>query len=466
MLLFMNALIVGRFHAVSRAQAEWLESLKALPVDRIVCVLTSADHAGTRRNPFDADTRERMLKPALARAGKPFEVVRLNDIAESSAWIEHVVSGVQKAISLTLSPGQTQVLTANRDVEALFTARGFSVVTSELKGLTPQELVQRVADGRPWQDEASPETKVLFSEPGFVERVRGIFGEKLVTDDGELGRARDFKSYGAQMDASLRQKLDDLVPWVKPGCIVDQGCGTGQLMVELARLFPRSRLVGVDLSREFLRLCDQNTYAAQDVAFIAGNVIERHIPERSATTVIFSSVMHEVHSYTGYDVTQIDRALRNACDSLEPGGHVLVRDGVSPEPAMWRLRFLDSATRETFGRFAKEFKKGKGITFERISEDQVRLSSHDANEFICKKDYLKNWHIEVHEEFGPLTMKGWGEALVRTGFEPLHLSSYVNEWIAKNRYQGTVELTDDAGASLTWPATNVVVAGRKVASGH
>jgi hypothetical protein len=91
----------------------------------------------------------------------------------------------------------------------------------------------------------------------------------------------------------------------------------------------------------------------------------------------------------------------------------------------------------------------------------VRLSSHDANEFLCKKDYLKNWHIEVHEEFGPLTLEGWREALKRTGFEPLHLSEYANEWIVKNRYEGTVEVLDDAGQPLPWPATNMVVVGQK-----
>ncbi len=454
----MIALVIGRFHAVTRAQAQWLQQL---PVDRIICVLTSADHAGTRRNPFDAATREQLLRPALAKAGKPFEVVRLNDIAESARWVDHVIDGVRRATGVKLEPGQTQLFSANHDVEALFKARGFSVVSGEVKGLTPQELVQRVVDGKPWHDEASYETKALFSKPGFVEQLRLIFGEKLVTDDGELGHARDFKSYGAQMDASLRQKLEDLMPWVKPGCIVDQGCGTGQLMVELARHFPKSRLVGVDLSREFLRMCDEHTYAAQDVAFIAGNVIERHIAPDSATSVIFSSVMHEVHSYTGYDVTQIDRALRNACDSLATGGNVLIRDGVSPEPATWRLAFLNPATRDTFNRFATEFKQGQGVKFERLGENEVRLSSHDANEFLCKKEYLKNWHIEVNEEFGPLTMRGWGEALSRCGFKPLHLSSYVNEWIATNRYQGSVELKDDAGKVISWPATNVIAVGEK-----
>jgi SAM-dependent methyltransferase len=210
-----------------------------------------------------------------------------------------------------------------------------------------------------------------------------------------------------------------------------------------------------------LRLCDQNTYASQDVSFISGNVIERHVAERSATTVIFSSVMHEVHSYTGYDVTQIDRALTNARDSLEPEGHVLIRDGVSPETARWRLALLNAQTREVFERFAKEFKRGQGVPFERLSEHEVRLSSHDANEFLCKKDYLTNWHIEVHEEFGPLTMTGWGDALTRSGFEVVHLSSYVNGWIAKHRYEGALELTDDSGRPLPWPATNVIAVGRK-----
>ncbi len=459
----MIALVIGRFHAVTRAQAAWLESLKSTSVDRLVCVVTSADHAGTRRNPLDVATREALIRPALERTGKPFELVRLNDIAESEHWVEHVVRGVHEQAHLTLEPAGTQVLSANRDVEALFAARGFTVVSPEVKGLTPHELVQRVVEGRPWQDEASPETKAVFSQPGFVTRLKALFQETLLTDDGELGHQRDFSSYGAQMDASLRQKLDDLVRWVKPGCVIDQGCGTGKLLVELSKLFPQSRFVGVDLSREFLRLCDENTYATEDVSFVSGNVIERHVPEGSATTVVFSSVMHEVHSYTGYDVTQIDRALKNACDSLAPGGHGLIRDGVSPEPARWRVTFLNAATKETFERFAKEFKRGQGVAFERVSADgfEVRLSAHDANEFICKKDYLKNWHIEVHEEFGPLTEGGWVDALRRTGFEPLHVTTTVNEWIVKNRYEGTVRLRDDAGAPLPWPATNVIAVGRK-----
>lgn len=457
----MHALLLGRFHAVTKSQSDWLASLATAPVERIVCVVTSANQSGTRRNPLDVTTREAMLKPALARSGKPFEVVRIDDIPDSTQWVEHVIAQVRGQLGVELAPGNTLLFSANRDVDALFRAGGFTIVTQEISGLTPHELVQRVVDGKGWEDAASPEAREVLNRPAVVESLRGIFRQTLLNDDGELGHFRDFLSYGAQMDASLVQKLEDLIRWVKPGCVVDKGCGTGKLLVELSRLFPTSRLVGVDLSREFLRLCDENTYATEDVALVFGNIIERNVAPGSASTVIYSSVMHEVHSYSNYQRAEIDRALSNCFEELQPGGRVLIRDGVSPEPATWRLRWLDGALNERFERFAREFCHGRGAKFERLGADTVRLSSHDANEFLCKKDYLKNWHIEVHEEFGPLTLREWGRALERAGFVAKHLSEYANGWIVKHRYEGQVELLDDAGARLPWPATNMIVVGEK-----
>jgi SAM-dependent methyltransferase/nicotinamide mononucleotide adenylyltransferase len=457
----MHALLLGRFHAVTKAQGEWLEALSKEPIDGLTCVLTSANHAGTRRNPLDAATREAMLRPALARTKRPFDLVRIDDIPDSEAWVEHVVAQVKAQTGRALTPESTRLYSANRDVDALFAAKGFGVVAGEVKGLTPHELVQRIADGRPWKDDATPETVEVYERPAVRETLKAVFHQKLLNDDGELGHLRDFGSYGAQMDASLRQKLEDLARWVTPGHIVDKGCGTGKLLVELSRLFPTSRFSGVDLSREFLRLCDENTYATDDVSLVFGNVIDVCVPAGSATTVIFSSVMHEVHSYTGYQPNEIERALQNAAIELAPGGRVLVRDGVSPQPDTWRLELLTEPTRQTFERFAREFRQGRGVAFTRVSDSIVELSSHDANEFLCKKDYLTNWHIEVHEEFGPLTLRQWGQALGRAGFEPVHLEETRNPWIVKHRYEGTVRVTDREGKPLSWPATNCVVVGTK-----
>jgi SAM-dependent methyltransferase len=457
----MYALLVGRFHAVTRTQREWLASLRELEVARIFCVLTSANHWGTRRNPLEVETRAQLLRPALEESGKPFEIVPIVDIPQTDRWVEHVLDSVRAKTGTALNAQNTQVYTANREVESLFGQAQFGTVAPTMLGLTPHELVQRIVEGREWKNEASPETVALYQRVGMVEKLRALFGQKLVNDDGELGHLRDFSSYGAQMDASLKQKLEDLLPWVVPGLIVDKGCGTGKLLVELSRIWPQSGFVGVDLSREFLRLCDENTYFSEELALIAGNIIDRQLEPGTASTVIFSSVTHEIYSYTGYSLSELDRALVNAATELKSGGRMLMRDGVSPGNAPWRMRFLNAQTRAQFEKFAVEFKHGQGAKHEWVGRDEVRLSAHLANEFVCKKDYLKNWHIEVHEEYGALTLEGWGEALKKAGLKPRLLKGYVNEWIAKNRYQGTVELFDDAGSPLPWPATNCVVVGEK-----
>jgi SAM-dependent methyltransferase len=458
----MLALLVGRFHALTRAQAEFLSSLRnAGEIDRVVCVVTSADHAGTRRNPLDADTREALLRPALAASGRPFDLVRVADIPDDAAWVEHVCAAVGAQLGVRPTPAGAVVYTTNRAVDALFAAAGFRIVSPPSDALTPSELIERAARGEPWQALAAPSTVEVYEQRGVPARLLHIFAEQRRNEDGELAAHRDFQTYGAEMDASLRQKVDDLLPWVRPGRIVDKGCGTGKLLCELTRRFPDSSFVGVDLSRELLRRCDELTYAAGDVTLQLGEAAALQVAQGSATTVILSSVMHEIYTYSGYDLGEVDRALASAAAELGAGGRVLLRDGVSPPDAVWRLQLLDAATAERFARFAVEFKHGRGAPHERIAVDRVELASHLGNEFLCKKDYLANWAIEVNEEYGVRTTDGWRDALERAGFAVVHLVAYVNPWIAEHRYRGKVALTDGADCPLPWPATNFVAVGEK-----
>jgi SAM-dependent methyltransferase/nicotinamide mononucleotide adenylyltransferase len=466
----MIALLLGRFHALTRAQAELVSSIARDPaLLRIVCVVTSADHTGTRRNPLDAETREAILRPALLATKKPFDLVRVDDIPDDDArWVAHVRQSVRGATGLDLVAGDTTLVSANREVQALFREAGFVIAPAHAGGLTPTELIQRIVDGKPWQDEATPSTVEVYEARGVPALLHRIFGDRLRTDDGELSEHRDFASYGAQMDASLAQKVEDLIPWVVPPCIVDKGCGTGKLLVELSRRFPGARLVGVDLSRELLRRSDENTYAGGDVQLLLGDAADQQLPDGSADTVIFSSIMHEVYSYSGYDKGRIDRALASAASELRPGGRLLIRDGISPGGRDVLLWLFDGETSERFDRFAREFKHGQGAAYSAegappeapVGARVVRLSAHLANEFLCKKDYVKNWDIEVHEEYGALTADEWQGALTRHGFSLRKLDAYVNEWIRQNRYQDHVKVTELDGRSF-WPPTNAVVVGER-----
>ncbi|MFN7135484.1 MAG: methyltransferase domain-containing protein, partial [Myxococcales bacterium] len=369
----------------------------------------------------------------LASTGKPFHLVPLNDVADDADWMSALDEAVRRVTGERLDVGSTVLHTANVEVAALFERAGFRVQLEQPAGHTPLELIQRIVDGRAWQDDASPGTRALFGQDGMVERLRAIYAQRLINDDGELAEHRDFNTYSNGMDASLEQKIVDVAPWVLPGRVVDKGCGTGKLMEALTRQFPASAFVGVDLSREFLRRSDQNTYASDDVTLVFGDASDVQVEPGTATTVLFASIMHEIYTYNGYDLGHVDRALRSAARELKPGGRVIIRDGVSPGPAMCRMKLLDARTEQVWGRFSVEFKHGQGAPHEVLPDGTLRLSSHLANEFLCKKDYAENWAIEVHEEYGALTPDGWREALDRAGFDTLHVNAYVIGWIAKNR---------------------------------
>lgn len=293
----------------------------------------------------------------------------------------------------------------------------------------------------------------------------------LLTDDGELSSGRDFHVYAAGMDASLAVKLADIAPHLRPGFVVDKGCGTGTLLLELSRLFPASRFVGMDLSPELLRIANGQPYPGSNVSIVQGDIVGRHHPPGSVDTALFSSVLHEVYTYSGYDRDQVRLALKNTHTELRRNGRVVIRDGVSPGPGRVWMR-CDAETEARFRRFAVDFKQpspAPGVAFEERQLDGqtwFTLGLHEANEFLSKKDYLANWAIEVREEFGVLTLADWQLELAALGFKVIEARAYVNPWIRDHRYQARVWLyADDGGRpgpKLPYPDTTAVLVGEAV----
>jgi SAM-dependent methyltransferase len=289
--------------------------------------------------------------------------------------------------------------------------------------------------------------------------------------DGELSTGRNFDVYRAGMDASMAVKLRDIAPHILPDQIVDKGCGTGLLLVHLSELFATSRIIGMDLSRELLQTALSKPYPGGNVAIVRGDIIHQHFPAGSLSTVIFSSVIHEIYSYNGYDREQVRLTLRNTRTELRVGGRVIIRDGVRPADCLvWMNCDVESEAR--FRRFAHDFKSisaNPGVAFtERLLDGKVwfLLSLGEANEFLSKKDYLENWAIEVNEEFGVFTLDEWQRELEALSFRILEARGYVNPWILENRYQGRVWLHADGGDRpgevLPFPDTTAVIVGEAV----
>jgi len=321
---------------------------------------------------------------------------------------------------------------------------------------------------------ATKETRAVYEREGIVERIVTLFREVLLNEDGELSHGRDYAVYSQGMDASMAVKIQDICPWIRPGYIVDKGCGTGTLLIHLSNLHPTSQIVGMDLSRDLLHRSESQHYPNHNVAVVMGNIIHKRFADGKVSTIIFSSVMHEVYSYNGYDRDQIRLALKNAWLELELHGRVIIRDGVKPkdgERLVW-LRCKDAELEERFRKFAREF-KGKsakpGVAYEERVFDGVthfRMTLHEANEFLSKKDYVTNWAMEVNEEFGVWTTDEWRKELTDLGYRVLKSDSYLNPWIEENRYEGHVWLFADKdgklGERLPYCDTTGVIVAEKV----
>jgi len=304
----------------------------------------------------------------------------------------------------------------------------------------------------------------------------------LLTHEGELSSGRDFSVYVKGMDAGLALKIKDIVPYIRPGKIVDKGCANGSLLTHLSTLFPTSSIVGEDLSSELLKQARARHYDNNNVSLVRGNIIKRRFDKGSVDTIIFSSVMHEIYSYTGYDRAKVREALVNARYELVNQGRLIMRDGVSPidngtdENTMnhrhaWLL--CDEETERRFRRFAVDFKgksRNPGVPFTEHRIDGVthfNLSLHHAAEFLSKKDYLENWPIEVNEEFGVYGFTSWRKVFADAGFRIIEEESYVNPWVRANRYVGKAALFAIAkdgrpGSKLPFPKTTIRIAAEAI----
>ncbi len=271
--------------------------------------------------------------------------------------------------------------------------------------------------------------------------------------------SRGFRVYAEGMEASAGEKAR-LLPFVKPGVIVDLGCGVGTVLVLLRKEYPKSRLVGVDLSPEMIERCRERV---PDAELRRHDVRLRLFDDGSIDTFVLCSVLHEVYSYNGYDTGAVRDTLRSCADALKPGGRLVLRDGVRPhlDDEVY-LSFLNEGTRSAFLRFAREFRTD-GIPWEE-AEGRVRVSRPDAMEFLTKYFYEANWKYEVKEQFGVFTLQGWVEEVRRVGLRPVHFESYLIEWLRRNRWERDLrlEVRDGAGhAPAGWPDSTMIVVGQK-----
>lgn len=120
-----------------------------------------------------------------------------------------------------------------------------------------------------------------------------------------------------------------------PKCILDQACGTGILTIQLARRFPRCRVIGVELREEYLNL------ARNRASPLNLNHVEFHLGR--AEEIILQTGMDCITSSYLAKYAELGTLVQHAKKMLRPGGVLIMHDFTYPSGGfflrLWKFYF-------------------------------------------------------------------------------------------------------------------------------
>ena len=489
-------LFPGRHHVLTRFQADYL---RQWPGVTIVWAVTSANHENTKRNPVPYHRREAAIERFSVLAGLRSVVVPVFDTAPTGRFAEVTLKNITVATGLELTPDNTVVACSTPAVAALYTALGFTIAGVEAESTPeparPWDVLLRLAAGdESWRELAHPATTDVFDRYQLADSVRTVVNDPVVGAEGGLTATRNYRTYVEAFADSAARKWAQVHRHVRPGRIVDIGCGAGAVL-ELADREPALResdLIGVEIARHLFEECvhkkAQGVFDNANVFFYRRNVLGGAIfPPRSIDTTLTFALTHEIWSYGDrwaalrrfaqaiYDHTAPggvwinsdvcgpdgrDRPVRLTLDSTDGDNPASVRRDLDTLPAAEVASYVAGlSTRARLDRFAADFRFPFTFT---PAGAAVELTLGAAMDYLTRKDYADNWLSEVQEQFCGLEYADWKSLLADVGFEVDAASATSrNDWVVENRIAPVASLTTTTGEPLDWPVTHVLLIARR-----
>jgi len=515
-------LLPGRHQAITKFQIEHLKEILARPeVDRsaqVIWAITSANHAGTQRNPISGSRRIGMIEAVVMAEDIPSQVYRITNMTEKPNFSHYVIEGIRLESKgrVTLTSENTLVVCSTKDVADQYLAAGFAVDTAEFDlafehqvGPRPWDVIEElIKSGAQWrssaivQEELHPVCMTHFERYGLGDDIVEVFQDPLIdSDDGDITTTRDYTTYRQAFEDGAIRKVADFGQYVLPGRILDVGCATGETIKLLAKrpdLF-ESDFYGVEAARPLFQICqqrkDNGEFGTANVFFYQRNIMRSSLfPHNSLNTIITMALTHEIESYLGRD--ELKSFIKRMYDITAPGGVYINYDVVGPnnkDQIVYALLtdtdgenpdtlfpdmnvavlpdFLRSlSTKARFKRFVKDFRAKEGdvihVNYETIDGKEYAVLRHaDLCDFLAKKDYVNSWLSEMHERFCFWEYADWVQALTEVGFEIGEGSeTKQNSWLIENRFEPAAQVfTKEADrlAPVEQPVTNVLLVARK-----
>lgn len=263
----------------------------------------------------------------------------------------------------------------------------------------------------------------------------------------------------------------------QPLRLLELGCGEGQVIGTLleahSQVCSLPGSLGVDYNAQFLA---QSRRDFPGLRLIEGDFTDPHLLAGLGKfdMVLLVNALHEVFSDTfSPELGEIDipaakarvvQALAVASDRLEPGGWLVLFDGLEPpgDPlALVRIRFRDAGVRQDFETFVDEYQPLR-IHYKQLESPLcVGLSERDFTRYITKSIFLgkRLWESERLQSYQYFTETEYRAAFARSGLEIADLQTLI---VNEEKWRSLVDIETPG---VQFPDEHILILAQRASSG-
>ena len=282
----------------------------------------------------------------------------------------------------------------------------------------------------------------------------------------EFDRLNNEERYLARMNATEESTKNSIIDYVTGTSVVDVGSGGGVLLDLLEKTYPDKRVIGTDISENVIEALSKKKAEENHSWTVIRHNFYEGVFNEPVDNVIFSSILHEIYSYTEtengrFDIESVKKALKNAYASLRPGGRIIIRDGIKTkvDESTITLRFKDPDGPEFFKNYVNDFKGLKDIEDKKIvmnPDGTVSACTNFIREFLFTYTWGKQSYAhEVQEQFGYFTLDEFREFFEEIGAKLIRCEEFLEPGYPLH-LSPKVELIPDK-----YPASNCIIVAEK-----
>lgn len=290
----------------------------------------------------------------------------------------------------------------------------------------------------------------------------------------QSGRLPKERRYYTRM-ANAKGDKAKLLKFISDGDnILDVGAGNGVLENLVFEAFPNVYITSLDYNENTnLLFSDMKEKYGRQINVVSNDYFAYMKQEQNKTfdVIIFSSVIHEMISYptTGtdrYDTSIINEIIRVAYNHLNPGGKIVIRDGVKPmvTPTV-EVEFLDREMEQLSHLFQEQF-KAFDVNINRLGHKAIMDMATFAEMAYTITWGKESFDREVQEYYTYFSIRDWQnlyeEMRKSMNIKNVYFDKYVQEGYKKNlRNKMLVRNRKTQRAIKCFPATNCIVVFEK-----